>query len=61
MLPASVGDVKEILPIAARPLKLTVVPWELRAEESVGKAFAKLRKKDPADGLYVLGGGIDTC
>ena len=58
VLPASVGDVKEILPTAARPLKLTVVPWELRAEESVEKAFAKLRKKNPTDGLYVLGGAL---
>ena len=48
--------VDAIVTPGARPLKLTVVPRELRAEESIEKAFAKLRTKDPADGLYVLGG-----
>ena len=58
VLPASLVDVNETLPIAARPMRLTVLPWELRAEEDVEKTFTKLNKKERPDGLYVLGGAL---
>jgi len=54
-----VGDareVKEDLPIAARALKLTLQPWEVRDADGFEKVFAALTKQRP-DGLYVAGGG----
>src|SRR5688572_16010938 len=56
-VPASVIEVKEDLPVAARALKLTLQPWEVRASEDFAKVFAALNKQRP-DGLYVLGGGL---
>src|SRR5262245_63522807 len=55
--PGSVLDVKEVLPVAARALGLTVRSWEVRAAEDFDKIFAALNKERP-DGLYVLGGGL---
>jgi len=52
--PASVVDVKEILPVAARALKLTIRPWEVRAAEDFERVFTGLTKQRP-DGLYVPG------
>jgi putative tryptophan/tyrosine transport system substrate-binding protein len=52
---ASVLDVKEFLPAAARALRLTLQPWEVRAADGFEKVFAALNKKRP-DGLYMLGG-----
>jgi ABC-type uncharacterized transport system substrate-binding protein len=57
VLPASVHDVKEVLPIAARAVGLTIRSWEIRAEDSFEKTFAALDKERP-DGLYVLGGAL---
>ncbi len=54
--PASVREVKEVLPVAARALKLTIQPWEVRAADDFEKVFAALNKQRP-DGLYVPGGG----
>jgi putative ABC transport system substrate-binding protein len=54
--PASVIEVKEILPVAARALGLTIQPWELRAAGDFDRVFAALNKQRP-DGLYVTGGG----
>jgi putative ABC transport system substrate-binding protein len=51
-VPASVLDVKEVLPAAARGLKLTIQPWELRAAEDFDKVFAGINKQRP-DGLYL--------
>jgi putative ABC transport system substrate-binding protein len=48
---------KEVLPIAARALKLTLQPWEVRAADGFEKVFATLNKQRP-DGLYVLGGPL---
>ena len=53
--PSSVLELKESLPDAARALKLTIQPWEVRAAEDFEKVFAALNKERP-DGLYVLGG-----
>jgi len=54
---ASVLEVKELLPAAARALKLTLQPWEIRAADGFEKVFAALNKQRP-DGLYVLGGPL---
>jgi putative tryptophan/tyrosine transport system substrate-binding protein len=56
-LPGAVREVKEILPIAARPLKLTIQPWEVRAADGFEKVVVALRKERP-DGLYVSGGPV---
>jgi putative ABC transport system substrate-binding protein len=53
--PSSVRDVKEVLPVAARALRLTLQPWEIRAAEDFEKVFAALHKRRP-DGLFVHGG-----
>jgi putative tryptophan/tyrosine transport system substrate-binding protein len=45
-------EVKEVLPAAARALKLTLQPWEIRAADGFEKIFATLNKQRP-DGLYV--------
>jgi putative tryptophan/tyrosine transport system substrate-binding protein len=55
--PASVLDVKEFLPAAARALRLTIQLWEVRAADGFEKVFAELNKKRP-DGLYMLGGPL---
>jgi putative ABC transport system substrate-binding protein len=52
----SVLTVKEDLPVAARALKLTVEPWEVRDAAGLERVFAALSKQRP-DGLYVLGAG----
>jgi putative ABC transport system substrate-binding protein len=48
-----VRDVKEVLPVAARVLRLTIQPLEVRAADGFEKVFAALNKERP-DGLYVL-------
>ena len=54
---ASVLDVKEVLPVAARALRLTIQPWEIRATDGFEKVFAGLNKERP-DGLYVSPGPL---
>jgi putative ABC transport system substrate-binding protein len=49
----SMLDVKEVLPVAARALRLTLQPWEIRDSDGFEKVFAALNKQHP-DGLYVL-------
>ena len=56
VLPGSVREVKEVLPIAARALKLTLQPWEVRAADDFDRVFAALNKQRP-DGLYVPASG----
>jgi len=53
---SSVLEVKEVLPVAARALRLTLQPWEVRDADGFEKVFAALNKQRP-DGLYVPGGG----
>src|SRR5262245_44560702 len=48
-------EVKEVLPVAARALGLTIQPREIRADD-FEKVFAALNKQRP-DGLFVPGGG----
>ena len=55
--PANVREVKEVLPVAARALGLTLQPWEVRAADGFEKVFAALNKQRP-DGLYVPGGPL---
>jgi ABC-type uncharacterized transport system substrate-binding protein len=50
--PANVFEMKEVLPVAARALRLTLQPWEVRAADGFEKVFAALNKQRP-DGLYV--------
>ncbi len=53
----SVIEVKEVLPVAARALGLTVRSWEVRAADGFDTVFAALNKDRP-DGLYVTGGSL---
>jgi putative ABC transport system substrate-binding protein len=52
---ASVREVKEVLPVAARALGLTIQPWEVRAADDIERVFAAISKQRP-DGLYVSAG-----
>src|SRR5215813_176575 len=54
--PASLHEVKELLPADARALKLTIQPWEIRAVDDFEKVFTALNKQRP-DGLYPLTAG----
>ena len=53
--PDSVHEVKEVLPVAARALRLTIQTWEVRAADDFKRAFAALNKERP-DGVYVTPG-----
>jgi putative tryptophan/tyrosine transport system substrate-binding protein len=55
--PAAVREVKELLPVAARALRLTLQPWEVRAAADFERVFTALNKQRP-DGLYVTGGPL---
>jgi putative ABC transport system substrate-binding protein len=50
--PNSVREVKELLPVAARALRLTLQPWEVRVADDFDRVFAATGKQRP-DGLYV--------
>jgi ABC-type uncharacterized transport system substrate-binding protein len=50
--PASVREVKEVLPVAGRALRLTIQSWEVRGTEDFDRVFAAMGKQRP-DGLYV--------
>jgi putative ABC transport system substrate-binding protein len=55
-IPRSLLEAKEILPVAARALKLTIRPWEIRSADDFDRVFAAMGKQRP-DGIYVLGTG----
>jgi putative ABC transport system substrate-binding protein len=55
--PTGGREVKEILPVAARALGLTLQPREIRAADDFEKVFAALNKQRP-DGLYVPSGAL---
>jgi len=57
--PAAVIEVKEVLPVSAHALGLTVRSWEVRDAGGFEKVFAALSKERP-DGLYVTTGGLIT-
>jgi len=50
-------ELKEVLPTAARALRLTIQPWEVRVADDFERVFATLNKQRP-DGLYVPGGPL---
>ena len=50
-------EVKELRPVAARELALTIQPWEIRASDDFEKVFAALNKQRP-DGLYATGSPV---
>jgi putative ABC transport system substrate-binding protein len=54
---ANVVQVKEVLPPAARALKLTLRPWEVKSADGFEGVFADLNKERP-HGLYVTGGPL---
>jgi ABC-type uncharacterized transport system substrate-binding protein len=54
---SSVIDVKEVLPVAARALGLTIQPWGVRDADGFERVFAALNKQRP-DGLYVPAGPL---
>jgi putative tryptophan/tyrosine transport system substrate-binding protein len=54
--PALHARVKEELPVAARALRLTIQPWEVRAADDFDKVFSGMGKQR-LDGIYVPGGG----
>jgi putative ABC transport system substrate-binding protein len=56
-VPASVLNVKEDLPVAARALGLTVRSWEIRDADGFERVFAALSKERP-DGLYLTEGPV---
>jgi putative ABC transport system substrate-binding protein len=55
--PTNVREVKEVLPVAARALRLTLQPWEVRAADDFDKVFAAIGKQRP-DGLYAISGRL---
>ncbi len=55
-IPSFVRDVKEVLPVAARALRLTLQSWEVRSADDFERVFAALGKQRP-DGLYFPPGG----
>jgi len=55
--PASAHEVKEVFPVAARALRLTLQPWEVRGADGFDKVFAAMGKQRP-DGLFVTGGAL---
>ena len=59
-IPSNVIEVKEVLPVAARALRLTIQPWEVRDADDFEEVFAALNKQRP-DGLYVLAGPANEC
>jgi len=52
----TVQEVKQILPVEARKLKIALQPWEVRDTAGFETVFATLTKQRP-DGLYVPAGG----
>jgi ABC-type uncharacterized transport system substrate-binding protein len=55
--PLSALTAKEVLPVAARALKLTIQPWEVRDADSFDKIFSTTGKQRP-EGLYVTAGPL---
>jgi putative ABC transport system substrate-binding protein len=58
--PASVIEVKEVLPVAARALRLTLALWEVRTADGFDRVFTAMGK-ERTDGLYVSPGPLMTA
>ena len=57
--PGAVVEVKQVLPAAARPLGVTVEPWEIWDVNSFEKVFGALKRERP-DALYAAPAGLVT-
>jgi putative ABC transport system substrate-binding protein len=55
-VPGDLLEVKEVLPVAAHALKLTLQPWEVRVADDFDRVFAGLNKQRP-HGLFVPASG----
>jgi putative ABC transport system substrate-binding protein len=55
--PSSLLEMKDVLPAAARALKLAIHPWEVRTANEFEQVFNAQSKKRP-DGLYVSPGAL---
>ncbi len=58
--PPSLIEVKDVLPVAARGLKISIQPWEIRDTDGFTNVFAALSNKRP-QALYVSGGSLMTA
>src|SRR5262249_12914578 len=58
--PGIVLDVKEVLPVAARALGLTIQPWEVRDAAGFERIFGALNKQR-LDGLFVTPGRLTNA
>ena len=58
--PGSLRELKEILPVAARALGLTVRSWEVQGKDGFEKIFTAINKERP-DGLYVTSSPLMTA
>jgi putative ABC transport system substrate-binding protein len=56
-IPFFVRDVKEVLPVAAKALRLTLQPLEIRAADGFERVFAAMSKQRPG-GLYTSPGPL---
>ena len=56
-IPGTARNVKEVLPVAARALGLTIQSWEARGTDDFDRVFAVMGKPR-LDGLYVGGGPV---
>ena len=54
---SSVRELKDLLPVAARTLELSIQPWEVRAAGDFEEIFAAIGKQRPS-GLYPAGGPL---
>jgi putative ABC transport system substrate-binding protein len=55
--PRNMFEFKEVIPTAARELKLTILRGEVRDEKDFERVFAMINKERP-DGLFVLNGPL---
>jgi len=58
LIMGSVLEVKEVLPVAARALGLTIQPWEVRAADDFERVFAALKSRLPS--MYSLREFVDA-
>jgi ABC-type uncharacterized transport system substrate-binding protein len=56
-VPSNGRELEKVLQAAARGLKLTLQPWEVRSADGFEKVFSGLTKQR-SDGLYVLGSPV---
>jgi putative ABC transport system substrate-binding protein len=59
--PDSVLELKEVLPAAARALRLTIQPWEVRAADGFESVFAAISKWRPGWTLCAYLGPANGC